>query len=251
MQRRTPVLLAVLLATAGTAAAQSRWTVDPRQSLAWWQINPHLSHLWATTCPREPSWRPGESRSSGWSMGRGNPALYEGNVSDTIHVPIYPRYEALPLCAEAVDGQIVVDDATRWQGVRGRLRVRADSFVSGHDERDTYARQVVLQTQRYPDVTFAIDSVVIATRTADTLSGKAMGVFTLREVARPLAAQVRAWPEAGGLRVTAKFQVPVDSLVPVYGFSKFALGLGVGTRIWRNLFLGVDVVLLPEETARN
>ena len=55
------------------AQAQSRWTADKRASLAWWQINPHLNHLWATTCPEEPSWRPGEGRSGGWVIDpRGN-----------------------------------------------------------------------------------------------------------------------------------------------------------------------------------
>lgn len=214
-------------------------------------MDPHLGHLWATTCPQEPSWRPGEGRSTGWSLGTGFPAEYEGNASDTINVPRYPRYEALPLCTDAVEGQVIITDQARWQGVRGQVKVRADSLVTGQSARDVYARQAVLLTNRYPDIRFAIDSVVIKTRTADTLIGTALGVFTLLEVSRPTSAAVQAWPEAGGLRVLAKFRLPIDSLVPVYGFSKFALGLGVGTNIWKHLFMGVDVVLRAEEPARD
>lgn len=248
---RTAALVAGLLAAGGAAAAQTHWTIDPKLSLAWWQVDPHMGHLWATTCPREPSWRPGEGRSAGWSVGTGFPAEYEGNVSDTIHVPRYPRYEALPLCADAVEGQVVVADQARWLGIRGQVKVRADSLITGQSGRDVYARQAVLQTTRYPDIRFAIDSVLITTRKADTLIGTALGVFTLLEVSRPTSAAVQAWPEAGGLRVLAKFRIPIDSLVPVYGFSQFALGLGVGTKIWKHLFLGVDVVLRAKETARD
>jgi hypothetical protein len=249
--RASAILLGGFLAFGHAAQAQTRWTIDPKLSLAWWQVDPHLSHLWATTCPQEPSWRPGEARSAGWSVGKGFPPLPDGNISDTIRVPRFPRYEALPVCPDAVEGQVVVADRARWAGVRGLVKVRADALVTGNDERDGYARQAVLQTGRYPDVRFAIDSVVIEKRTADTLSGTARGVLTLREVQQPAVALIRAWPEAGGLRVLARLRIPADSLVPVYGFSKVALGLGVGTKIWRNLFFGVDVVLLADSTARD
>jgi hypothetical protein len=67
----------------------------------------------------------------------------------------------------------------------------------------------------------------------------------------PMKAAVRAWPEAGGLRVLAKFRMPASALVEEYGLSRFSLGLGVMTRIWYDLFMGVDLVLRPVRTRGN
>ena len=36
------------LLTAVAAHAQTRWVVDPKASLVWWQMSPNLNHLWAT-----------------------------------------------------------------------------------------------------------------------------------------------------------------------------------------------------------
>lgn len=246
---RASFSLAGMLALGAPAAAQTRWTVDPKLSLAWWQVTPHMGHLWATTCPQEPSWRAGEGRSGGW-MGPAAPAL-KAYMSDTIRVPRYPRYEARSVCTEALEGEIAVRDQAQWQDVRGLVKVRTEALVTGSTERDVYARDALLQANRYPDIQFAIDSVVITGRKADTLSGTALGVFTLRGVARPIAAAVRAWPEAGGQRVTAKFRIPARDLVPVYGFSGLALGLGVGMKIWEWVFAGVDVVLLRDQASQN
>jgi len=238
-------LLCVLTAVA--AQAQSRWAADPEASLAWWQVNPHLSHLWATTCPEEPSWRPGEGRSAGWAIGQtlSPPKGGYAAVSDTIHVPLYPRRKVRSVCTEAVTAVVVVADTARLQGIRGQVVVKANTLVGGDVRRDTYARQAVLQTDRYPDIRFTIDSLVSVSRQADTLKGTAVGVFTLHGVAQPMTAAVRAWPEAGGLRVLGKFRVPASELTSVYGLSRFALGLGVTTKIWMDLFMGVDLLLRP------
>src|SRR2546425_12029730 len=77
----------LLVGVASAGHGQARWVVEPTTSLAWWQMVPHLHHLWATTCPGEPSWRPGEGRSSGWAI---NPALElaesgYGLIDDTVH----------------------------------------------------------------------------------------------------------------------------------------------------------------------
>jgi len=93
--------------------------------------------------------------------------------------------------------------------------------------------------------------VVITARTADTLHGTALGVFTLRRVSRPVTATVRAWPEAGGMRVLARFPIPAHDLVPVYRFSKLALGLGIGLKIWEYVYGGVDLVLIRDPSARD
>src|SRR5437867_3402788 len=91
---RTLVLLAGVAAVAAVnLRAQTRLTVDPKASLAWWQMSPHLNHLWATTCPEEPTWRPGEGRSAGWIIDQAVKTKSKTgfqNVGDTINVPLYP-----------------------------------------------------------------------------------------------------------------------------------------------------------------
>jgi polyisoprenoid-binding protein YceI len=235
--------------TTPAAQAQGRWVVDKEFSLAWWQVSPHLNHLWATTCPEEPSWRPGEGRSGGWNI---DPELktesktgYQ-NVADTIHVPLYPRTKVESECTESVSGWVALPDTVRWTNIRGQVAVRLEPLVSGHDQRDAFMRRSILQTTRYRDARFTLDSVIGVTRQDDTLRGTGIGTFTLREVSQPMTAQLVAWREAGGLRVLSKLRIPAKSLVPVYGVSQFALGLGVGTKIWQDLFAGVDMILRPE-----
>jgi hypothetical protein len=230
------------------APAQSRWTIDAKSSLAWWQVNPHLNHLWATTCPEEPSWRPGEGRSGGWVIDRAFRPPKQGYaaVSDTTLVPLYPRPRVRSVCTEAMSGQILVTDTASLRGVRGQIVVRADALVGGEDRRDAYARQAILETTRYPEIKFRIDSIIDVTRRGDTIVGTVVGVFTLRDVSKPMTASMRALPTPAGLRVLAKFRIPAEDLVPEYGISKFALGLGVGARVWIDLFMGVDAVVRPE-----
>jgi hypothetical protein len=227
--------------------AQTRWTVDPKSSLAWWQMNPHMNHLWATTCPEEPSWRPGEGRSGGWSISQvfTPPKHGYAAVSDTTIIPLYPRRKVRSVCREAVTGEITVSDTATWRGVTGKISVKADMLVGGEDRRDAYARQAILETVRYPDILWAIDSLVNVTRRGDTLSGTARGVFTVHGVSQPSDAFVRFWHEGNGVRVLAKFNVDASELVTVYGISKFALGLGAATKIWQDLYMGVDLVLVP------
>ena len=249
---RTYMILAGLMAVGTAAGAQARMTVDPKLSLAWWQISPHLNHLWATTCPEEPSWRPGEGRSSGWVINEELRSVYDGhttgdqNVEDTIHVPLYPRGVVQVECTPAVSGQVSVGDTAVWRGVRGLVAVRGAHLISGENRRDAYAREAVLQTARFPDIRFVIDSLVNVREAGDTLVGTAVGEFTLRGVTKPMTALVRSWPEAGGRRVLARIRIPVRHLTTVYGMSKFALGLGVGTELWKDVFFGVDVLLRPE-----
>jgi hypothetical protein len=226
-----------------------RWTVDPKTSLAWYQINPHMNHLWATTCPEEPSWRPGEGRSGGWMIGQAL-RLKQGEaaVSDTSAIPLYPRPEAFPICAEALTGEIIVSDTLTLRGVSGSVSLKADALVSGDERRDLYTRQTLLEVTRYPEIKFVIDSIVNVERRADTLVGTAMGVFSLHGVSKPLSAGLRSWREANTLRVLARLHVPATALTTEYGLSKFGLGLGVTTRIWHDVFMGVDVVLLRQRS---
>lgn len=241
-----PLALAVLaLGAARPVHAQYRLTVDERSSLAWWQVSPHLNHLWATTCPNDPSWQPGDERSAGWQFDETRaPAKGHSNIIDTVHVPLFPRPEgrATPTCAPAVRGEITASDTVTWRGVRGQVAIRADAFITGLTMRDNYAKKAVLQADRYREVTFQIDSLTDVQR-GDTITAKAVGAFILRGVHTPTTVRVKAWKESGGLRVIGKFDMPVTSLVETYKVSNLVLGLGVGNGVWKILHLGFDVVL--------
>jgi polyisoprenoid-binding protein YceI len=243
---RAGALVAILTVAAAGAAAQTRWTVDPKSSLAWWQMNPHMNHLWATTCPQEPSWRPGVERSTAWMLGR---LMRAPTTPDTVNVPLYPRPAARDVCAQAVRGEVIAPDTVTWRGVRGEVVVKAEQLITGQDQRDQYMREAVLETQRYPEIRFTIDSLAGVTRQADTLSASAIGVLSLHGADRPVAAVVRFWPEGGALRVTGRIRMPALSMVQDYGLSSHALGLGVGVRIWQDLFLGVDLLIRAPNAA--
>jgi hypothetical protein len=251
---RYTALLGCLLVAGTTAHAQGRWVVEPKLSLAWWQVDPHLSHLWATTCPGDTSWRPGEGRSGGWSI---NPNLKlprtgYSNASDTIHVPVYPRPVggAYPICVEAVKGELSAPDTLTWRGVRGEIVVLGDALVSGEGIRDTYMHKI-MGTDQFPEIHFSLDSVTNFSRKADTLTGTAAGTFTLHGVKKSVTARVKEFPDAGGMRVMAKFSFPASMLLHDFGFSKYYMNLGVGTGIWHTLFMGVDVVMKPASTTAN
>lgn len=243
------VALGLVATMAAAAQAQARWTADKKASLAWWQINPHMNHLWATTCPQEPSWRPGEGRSAGWVVNRWMrpPKQGEAMVSDTTIIPLYPRRRVRFVCADAVEATVAVADPAKWSGVKGEVTVKADALIGGLDIRDEFTRDKLLQTNQFPEIKFTIDSLVNVTPHADTVYAVAMGVLTLRGVQTGIHATLRYWPELGGLRVLGKLKIPAHDLVPVYGMSGLALGMGVGTLIWQDIYMGVDLLMRPSE----
>src|SRR5262245_62263125 len=121
---------AATLICAGALSAQQAvtWTVSSRTSLAWWQINPHYNHLWATTCPDDPSWQPGEGRSEGFYVDylRRRPA---SEVDDTeTRVPLYPRKTVRSLCRQAVRGEFTASDTVTFKDLKGTLSIIADSL---------------------------------------------------------------------------------------------------------------------------
>lgn len=247
-------LLCLVNTALGYAQGPSRWTVDSKWSLAWWQVDPHLNHLWATTCPADPSWQPGEGRSTGWSV-RTGPDIKTYSfaaVSDTIHVPLYPRRTARPLCKEAVQGRLVVSDSVNGRGAWGEVVIKAESLVMGEDRRAQYAREMVFETTRYPDIRFQLDSLVNVTRQADTLRGTAVGVLFLHGYEKPVTAIVKVYPdsEAGGTRVFARIREPsrpfASHFWPGCTYRGCIFSLGVRTDIWKHFFFGVDLVLRPE-----
>jgi hypothetical protein len=103
-----------------------------------------------------------------------------------------------------------------------------------------------LETTRFPEIRFTLDSLVDVTRQADTLRGTAVGVVLLHGHEKPARADFQAWPVAGGKRVLAKIRLRAPLLVNEFGMSHMALDLGVGTAIWKDLFMGVDLVARPE-----
>lgn len=245
MSRNIVLLGCLMIAGPAAAHAQSRWTVDAKTSLAWWQMSPNLGHLWATTCPGDSSWRPGEGRSSGWYI---NPKLKPpttglAGVDDTVHVPLYPRDRVYPSCIEAVRGELVTPDTVHWRGTLGTVMVRGETFVTGENMRDLLMHQV-MQTSQFPDIAFSLDSLTDLHQRGDTLLGRAIGILTFRDTKTPTVAVVRAFPSAGGMRVLAKWRVPARNLVQMTPKLHY-LGLGVNTNIWHDFFMGADIVFRP------
>jgi len=249
-------LLPLLWAVAG-AQAPAGWAVVPKASLAWWQVDPHMNHLWATTCPAEPSWQPGEGRSSGWGVvSRPDPEIDKwSGLSDTIHVPVYPRRTAWPVCVEAVQGHFFVPDTATGRGVHGQVTISPAALVTGEKQRDAWARDAVLQTAQYPEIRFAIDSFVDVARQSDTIRGTAVGVLALHGREKPASAAVKAYwdAEAAGFRVLARVRVPARTLVDDFWPGCMVrrgcvFGLGVAMNIWKTMFFGADLLLRPEET---
>jgi len=242
-----PVLtLATFAATvlnAPVPPTAARWIVDPSTSLVWWQMSPNLGHLWATTCPADPSWRPGEGRTPGWSMrmpDRSTTGLWD--VEDTVHVPLYPRRKVRHLCAEAVRGEIL-GDTTQWRGVHGTVSIRSEALVAGEAMRDVMMHEV-LEADRYPEIVFTLDSVVGPVRTGDTVFATALGAMTVRDQRRPVTAAIRVFPDSGRERVLAKWRMPalvLRDLTPALEH----LSLGLDTRVWKDFFLGADLELRP------
>ena len=248
-RRRTLVAAGVgLLAAAAALPAQTHWTIDPKTSLAWWQVSPHLNHLWATTCPQEPSWRPGEGRSSGWKAEVDVPGG-TGNVDDTVDVPIHPRHKVRSVCRDAVAGAVHLPDSVRWRGARGQVTVRADALLMGEAMRDVMMHQV-LETAQFPEIQFSLDSLVQVTRQADTLVASAVGTLTVHGRSMTIAAPLKAFPDGGGMRVLAKWRMPAWALNDLTPRLK-SLGLGVSTNIWHFFFMGADLVFRPEGAAAN
>jgi polyisoprenoid-binding protein YceI len=249
--RRTLTAALIGLTAAAVARAQTRWTVDPKTSSAWWQMSPNLNHLWATTCPGDSSWRPGEGRSSGWYI---NPKLKlprtgYANVDDTVHVPLYPRGTVYPVCMEAVRGEVVVPDTVHWRGVAGTVAVQGAALVTGEAMRDVMMHQV-MGTMSFPEIEFDLDSLVGMTKQADTLRGSAVGTLTVRGVPRPISAALKVFSDAGGMRVLAKWRIPATALLDITPKLHY-LGLGVNTNIWHDFFMGADLVFRPKTRAAN
>jgi hypothetical protein len=234
--------LAGVLLAAGVRAQETTWTVDGHTSLAWWQVTQRLARLWGTTCPEDPYWQGGDGAPSVSVLG-----LAGEKVPDSVYAR-HSRRRAGTACAEAVGGSIAAGDTSGWQGVRGTIVLRAEALVSGLTMRDVYARKAVLETSRYPEIRFTIDSLTQIVG-GETIHALAVGTFELHGQRQPMTVPIRASRASGGLRIQGQFVIPALALVEKYGMSRGALGLGIQKGIWDGIAVGVDVVLNPVAAA--
>lgn len=237
--------LSLLAPPAAAQNAPVRLTIDGKTSLAWWQVDPHYEHLWATTCPADPSWQPGEGRDPGQYTDYGTrPVMVAAGRSDS-RIPLFPRYRVRPVCRQAVRGDISVADTTTLRGVRGKVSVIADSLFTGLEMRDIYARRAVFETSRYPDLTFTIDSLVDVRRSerGDTINAVAVGTLEIHGGSKAVRAPVLATRDPAGLRVRAQFAFPAPTLTNEFSMSKWALSMGVVMKRWKTINMGVDVIV--------
>lgn len=240
--RRTCLCLLLTLGGANTVDAQVEFRVEAETSLAWWQIDPNYGHLWATTCPADPSWQAGEGRSGSAPI---DVSTRKSTVATAYHderVPLYPRGAVHPVCRVAVRGELVTTDSVTFRDLRGVIAISVDSLFNGLEIRDRYARNAVFETRKYPEVLFQLDSLVSVTP-GDTVTAVAAGHFELRGVRQAMRVPVRAWREDGRLRAQAQVRIPARALTKEYGMSRLALGMGVVMGRWETVFAGVDVML--------
>jgi hypothetical protein len=244
--RFAALTLPLLISSPIVLGAQARWTVEPKTSLAWWQVDPHYNHLWATTCPADHSWQPGEGRDPGQYVDYKNRPDLRDNSGHETRVPLFPRLQVNAVCREAVSGTVIIGDTAHWSGVRGEITLNPDSLFSGLAFRDDFARSIVLNTHQYPKIRFVIDSLIdVQKGPGDTLRATAVGSFALHGVTTPMQAAVQAWRDPAGFRVRGAFDFDAQDLTKKYGMSKVALGLGVVLRRWQRIHTGVDVILRP------
>ena len=221
-------------------AAQAKWTIKPRESLAWWQVEPNYGHLWATTCPGDPAWSAGESRSSGYNYIDERIAV---SAQLNSRIPLFPRGTVTPVCGDAVHGDITIADSVHWKGVSGTIVVDAHDLTTGADFRDSYAQKAVLKSSAFPTIEFAIDSLSDLRVEGDTIRATAVGTLMLVGKQHLKSARLVAWRVPGGLRVRGQIQVPAKDMTGALGLSKFALNMGVVLGRWDTLYMGIDIIL--------
>lgn len=231
---------------AAQTASRSKWTIDARTSLAWWQVEPNYGHLWATTCPGDPSWSAGESRSSGYNYIDERIAV---SAQLNSRIPLFPRGEVTPVCADAVSGTISISDSAHWTGVTGMLSIEAAKLTTGADFRDAYQNKAVLKTAAHPLINYTIDSLTDVRVEGDTIRATAMGSLQLVGKSHPKSARLVAWRVDGGLRVRGQIQVPARDMTGSLGLSKFALNMGVVLGRWDTLYMGIDIILKSPNAA--
>jgi hypothetical protein len=238
-------VVAALAGQSGNSGNSGKWSIKPRESLAWWQVEPNYGHLWATTCPGDPSWSAGESRSSGYNY-RDESIAVSAQLSSRI--PLFPRGKVTPVCGDAIHGDITIADTVNWRGVSGTIIINAHDLTTGADFRDAYAQKAVLKTNAYPTIEFNIDSLTDLHTEGDTIRATALGSLVLVGKVHAKSARLVAWRVPGGMRVRGQIQVPAKDMTGVLGLSKFALNMGVVLGRWDTLYMGIDIILKSPTT---
>lgn len=103
-------------------------------------------------------------------------------------------------------GTITVDPASG--SAQGELVVDANSGSSGSDARDHRMTREILETAKYPDISFQPDRMEGALATEGDSHLTLHGVMAIHGAKHELIAQVDARPVAGGYDATAHFDVP-------------------------------------------
>jgi hypothetical protein len=236
-------LFAALLWQQPAAAQSTSYTLDTSRSLVWWQLDPHFGHLWATTCPNDKSWQPGEGHSPGYYINyKTRPKIKVTNESET-RLPLFPRDTVRANCRRAVSGTLTTTDARRYANLKGTISVAVDSLTIGSDQRDKFADKYVYASNKYPTIKYMIDSLTNVVVSGDSVTAIAVGTFEMREVRRATRVQVWGIQTPDGLRVRGMFAMPASELRDRYGASKVALGVGVGLKLWDTLYMGFDLIL--------
>jgi hypothetical protein len=215
----------------------------------WWQLDPHFGHLWATTCPNDPSWQPGEGHSGRFGVNfKKRPKVKLTNVSAGTF-PLFPRDTVYANCRVAVRGAFGTANKANFSDMKGSVLVVMDSITNGSDSRDLFAKKYIYSTAKFPTVKFTVDSLTALRITGDTVNAVAVGTFELRGVAKHTRVQVQGVNEPSGLRVRGLFAMPAKELQERYSISRAVLSMGVGAKLWDTLFMGFDLILTPQATA--
>jgi polyisoprenoid-binding protein YceI len=238
------VAAAALLPLKSAEAQSQRYTIDNTRSLVWWQVDPHLGHLWASTCPDDPSWQPGEGHSPGHYINYlTRPEIRTTHESEK-RIPLFPRRTVRPNCRKAVSGTFTMADA-KFSNATGGVKFFSDSLETGADFRNGFSKKYVFKSAVYPTVEFKVDSLTSVSMAGDTVNAVAVGTFVFRGVNKPTRVQVRGVPDPAGLRVRGTFAMPAKDLEDRYNVSSTAMGMGVGMKVWDTLFMGFDLILVP------
>jgi hypothetical protein len=236
-------LLAVAIPFQRASAQQTNYVLDTKRSLVWWQLDPHFGHLWATSCPNDPSWQPGEGHSGRFKIDyKKRPEVKLVNSSAGVF-PLFPRDTVRANCRTAVTGSFTTQDATRFSQMKGAVVVQVDSITNGSDARDLMARKMIFSSAKHPEMRFTIDSLTSIQMSGDTINAVAVGIFELRGIQKPTRVAVQGVQEPSGLRVRGLWAMPAKELQQKFDVSKAVLSMGVGAKLWDTLFMGFDLIL--------
>ncbi len=236
-------LVGTIGALESAQAQATTYSIDQTRSLVWWQIDPHFGHLWATTCPKDRSWQPGEGHSGEYTINyKSRPKTKLTKESET-RIPLFPRDTVRANCRRAVSGTFSTTDARRFASLEGTVAVLSDSIVNGSNMRDNFAYRYIYRTAKYPTITFAVDSVTSVTVIRDTVNLIAAGTFSFRGVERATRVQMQGIREGNTTRVRGMFAMPAVELRERYSMPPIALGLGLGMKLWDTVFMGFDLIM--------